>query len=67
MTAPGWHAGYVYLMPERPVARTIEVGDSMMVDVDAEGRPVGVEMLGGMDDWPTALASLAMRGRVRIT
>lgn len=63
----GWRAGYVYLLPERtPVARTIEVNDSVMVDVDAEGRPVGVETL---DDagWESALVSLAMRGRVRIT
>lgn len=63
----GWRAGYVYLLPERtPVARTIEVSDSVMVDVDAEGRPIGVETLGDAD-WQSALASLAMRGKVRIT
>ena len=59
-------ACYVYLFPERPVARTVEVSDSVMIDVDDRGRPIGVETLDG-SDWPTALATLAMRGRVRIT
>ena len=57
---------YARLLPERKVARTVEVSDDVMVDVDADGRPVGVETLDG-SDWASALASLAMRGRVRIT
>lgn len=59
-------ASYAYLFPDRTVARTIEVTDSVMVDVDDEGRPVGVETLDG-SDWQGALVSLALRGRVRIT
>lgn len=62
----GWRASYTYLLPERAVARTIEVGDSVMVDLDAEGRPVGIETLGEMD-WQHVLYTLALRGRVRIT
>jgi hypothetical protein len=62
----GWQAGYARLLPEgTPVARTIEVSDSVMIDVDDQGRPIGVETLDG-SDWPAALATLAMRGRVRI-
>jgi uncharacterized protein YuzE len=60
-------AGYVYLLPEHgPVARTVTVSDDVMVDVDPDGRPIGVEVLGGTD-WTTALVTLAVRGRVRIT
>lgn len=32
-----WEAG--------PIARTVEVSDLMMVDVDDHGRPLGVEIL----------------------
>lgn len=59
-------ASYAYLRPDGKVARTVEVSDSVMVDVDAEGRPVGVETLDG-SDWTGALATLAIRGRLRIT
>jgi len=60
-------AGYVYLLPEgTPFGGTVEVSDSVMVDVDPDGRPIGVEVLGGAD-WATALVTLAVRGRVRIT
>jgi uncharacterized protein YuzE len=59
-------ASYAHLLPERKVARTIEVSDDVMVDVDAGGCPVGVETLDG-SDWRDALVTLAMRGRVRIT
>ena len=62
----GWQASYAYLFPDRKVARTIEVTDSVMVDVDEEGRPVGVETLDG-SDWTGALISLALHGRLRIT
>jgi len=58
---------YAYLLPKgTPVARTVEVSDSVMVDVDDQDRPIGVETLDG-SDWLAALATLAMRGRVRIT
>jgi len=57
---------YAYLLPERKVARTVEVTDDVMVDVDAEGCPVGIETLDG-SAWQDALVTLAMRGRVRIT
>lgn len=60
-------AGYVYLLPgDIPVARTVGVSESVMVDVDDRGRPVGIEMLDDAD-WQSALVSLALRGRVRIT
>jgi len=60
-------AGYIYLVPERgQVARTVTVSDDVMVDVDPDGRPIGVEVLDGAD-WAAALVTLAMRGRVRIT
>jgi uncharacterized protein YuzE len=62
-----WQAGYAHLLPEgTPVARTVEVSDSVMVDVDDRGRPIGVETLDG-SDWQAALATLAMRGKVRTT
>jgi uncharacterized protein YuzE len=60
-------AGYVYLLPKgTPFGRTVTVGDDVMVDVDPDGRPIGVEVLDGAD-WTAALVTLAMRGRVRIT
>jgi uncharacterized protein YuzE len=60
-------AGYVYLLPEEtPFGRTVEVSESVIVDVDPDGRPIGVEVLGSAD-WQSALVTLAMRGRVRIT
>lgn len=58
--------GYTYLMPEgTPVARTVEVSDSVMVDVDAVGRVIGVEVLDG-SDWTGALVTLAMSGKLRM-
>lgn len=38
-------ATYVYLT-DRPVARTASLSDSVNVDLDAEGTPCGVEVLG---------------------
>ena len=58
-------ASYAYLRPDFEIARTIEVTSSVMVDVDAEGRLVGVETLDG-SDWTGALATLAIQGRLRI-
>lgn len=57
---------YAYLAPEREFARTVEVSVSVMIDVDAEGHPVGVETLDG-SDWTAALVTLAVQGRLRIT
>lgn len=56
---------YAYLAPERIFARTVEVNPSVMVEVDADGRVIGVETLDG-SDWTAALATLAVRGRVRV-
>ncbi len=36
-------ATYVELLVERAVARTVSVSDLVMVDLDANGEPVGVE------------------------
>lgn len=47
------------------VARTVEVSDDVMIDVDSEDRVLGIETLGG-EDWRDALASLAMAGRLAI-
>ena len=35
--------------PGREVARTIDHSGCVLVDVDAEGRPIGVEILGAED------------------
>jgi uncharacterized protein YuzE len=62
----GMQVGYAYLLPKgTPVARTVEVSDDVMVDVDDQNRPIGVETLDG-SDWPAALVSLAMRGKLRV-
>lgn len=57
-------ASYTYLF-DGEVARTIEVSDSMNVDVDTEGRPLGVEVIGD-GDWTDGLVALAMTGRLRV-
>lgn len=38
-------ATYLQLDAAADVATTVEVSDSVMVDVDSEGRPIGVEFL----------------------
>jgi uncharacterized protein YuzE len=48
------------------VARTVEVGDDFMIDLDADGRPLGVETIGDAD-WTQALVRLAMAGNIRVT
>lgn len=60
-----WSAGYVYLLPDVQIARTIEVNDGTMVDLDADRRPVGIETL-DHGDWQSALVTLAMAGRLRV-
>lgn len=47
------------------IARTVEVSDSVMVDVDARDCVLGVETLGG-EDWRDALVTLAMAGRLAV-
>ena len=42
---------YLYLS-DAIVARTVEVTPSCMVDIDAAGRPVGVEVLRASHGWP---------------
>jgi len=56
--------GYTHLR-EGAIARTVEVTGSIMIDVDAEDRILGVETLGG-EDWRDALATLAMSGRLTV-
>lgn len=51
---------------EGTVAWTAEATDSLFVDVDADGRPLGVEVL-GEGDWRDALTALALAGRLRVT
>ena len=43
---------YYYLRTEKtiPVARTVELTGSILVDVDADGDPVGVEFLAPFSD-----------------
>jgi uncharacterized protein YuzE len=37
---------YVYVAPDRgPIARTVRMTDDVMVDIDADGQIVGVEVL----------------------
>ncbi len=57
---PGIAPAYERLR-EGAVARTIEVSDSVMVDVDSDGLVLGVETLDG-SDWRDALVVLARSG-----
>jgi uncharacterized protein YuzE len=50
---------------EGVVARTVEVSDTVNVDVDDRDLILGVELLDG-GDWRDALASLAMEGRLAV-
>jgi uncharacterized protein YuzE len=42
---PDARATYVKWETSGKIARTVEIGDSMMVDVDEHDRPLGVEFL----------------------
>ena len=60
-----WFASYTKLRAGE-VTRTISVGDSVMIDLDAGDRPVGVETLDPAADWRDALATLAMTGQMKL-
>ena len=55
---------YVDLRPGG-IARTVEVTPSLLVDTEADGTVLGVEVIGG-GNWLDALAALAMQGRLRV-
>jgi uncharacterized protein YuzE len=40
-------AGYTAVRPAAQVARTVQVTPDVLVDVDADGRAVGVEVISG--------------------
>jgi uncharacterized protein YuzE len=46
--------------------RTVEAGDDMHVDLDAQDRVIGVETFGDDLDWTQALVRLAMAGRLTV-
>lgn len=50
---------------EGTVTRTVQVTDSILVDLDDRDRILGVETLSG-EDWTSVLATLAMTGRLAI-
>lgn len=58
-------ATYTRLRPGE-VARTIQVSPSVLFDLDARDRIIGAETIGESTDWPGALATLAMSGRLAI-
>jgi hypothetical protein len=64
-----WTAAYYNLFgghEDGCAKRTVEVTRDMAVDLDDQDRIIGVEMLGGNQDWTAALASLAMQGRLTV-
>lgn len=52
-------------LTDQPIMRTIPAGPGVNFDVDAAGRPTGVEVLGSAD-WVAQLVKLFMRGEVRL-
>lgn len=64
-----WTAGYYNLFGAHEdgcAKRTVEVNDSMLIDLDGEDRVIGVEMLGDNQDCGAALISLAMQGKLQV-
>lgn len=47
------NAWYVYLT-DAPIVRQQRLSDDVILDVDAEGNVVGVEVLGGMREAPAS-------------
>lgn len=56
--------GYVYFR-DLPVTRTVQVTDSLLVDLDSNDTITGIETLGDAS-WQDALVTLAMSGRLTI-
>lgn len=52
-------------IPDGGVARTIEATESIWVDVDTDGKVLGIEVI-GEGNWVDGLAALAMKGRLRV-
>lgn len=52
-------------LAEGKVDRTAEATESILVDVDADGKVLGVEVIGD-GNWLDGLAALAMKGRLRV-
>jgi len=52
-------------IPPGGVARTVEVSDSINVDLDEDGTVLGVEVI-GEGNWVDGLVALAMTGRLRV-
>lgn len=61
----GPYGGYAYLR-KGTVARTVQVTDSLLVDLDADDRILGVECLSKDVIWQDALITLAMVGRLAV-
>jgi uncharacterized protein YuzE len=59
------NVSYTTLAPGGDVARTVEATEWIWVDVDSDGRILGVEVIGD-GDWVNGLAALAMTGRLRV-
>ncbi len=68
-TDPQAGASYVTLapggIPPGGIASTVEVGDSIHVDIAADRTVLGVEVIGD-GNWVDGLVSLAMQGRLRV-
>jgi uncharacterized protein YuzE len=64
MAATQAAVGYAHLR-KGSVARTVQVTDSLLVDLDERDRILGVETLNG-EDWRDALVNLAMTGRLAV-
>ena len=56
--------GYARLR-EGTVARTVQVSEDLLADLDGNDRILGIEMLGAQD-WTGALVMLAMAGRLAV-
>jgi uncharacterized protein YuzE len=52
-------------IPDGGVVRTVEATEWIWVDVDSDGRVLGVEVIGD-GNWLDGLAALAMTGRLRV-
>ena len=52
-------------IPPGGVSRTVEAAEGINVDLDADGRVLGIEVIGD-GDWTDGLVALAMTGRLRV-